>query len=214
MTQECSTLPLVRVSNVVRLSCAAVLVTTLFGGVITLAHAQENAPVPAASAVAKPAPAGDHVGKIAVVDVQYLVSNSAAGKSIRSQLEKQRNGYKGQIERQEADLRAQEKQLAEQQSTLSKEDFMAARKKFQEKVISAQKDVQQRRASFDKAYTGAMDKLREQIVKVVADLAGKQGASIVMSRQDLVLVDARLDMTEAVLKALDAKVTNIPVSIK
>ena len=157
--------------------------------------------------------ATDHMGKIAVVDIQYLVSNSSAGKSIRTQLDKQRNSYKSQIEKQEANLRAEEKKLAEQQAKLSKEDFATARKKFQEKVIAAQKGVQQRRVAFDKAYVTAMDKLREHVVKIVADLSAKKGVSLVMAREDLVLVDQRLDMTAEVLKALNAKVSSIPVNI-
>ena len=225
MKNEFSILPLAHASKVLLL--AAILSV----GVCGLARAEETKPVPASQPVAAPAakvavtdaikPAGKdgdasiiHMGKIAVVDVQYLVSNSAAGKSIRSQLEAQRNGYKGQIEKQEADLRSQEKKLAEKQATLSKDDFLVERKKFQQKVIEAQKSVQQRRITFDKAYADATDKLRDNIVKVVAELSAKRGVSLVMSRQDLVLVDQRLDMTAEVLKALDARVTSIPVNIK
>lgn len=215
MKHVTSTLHLAHVSKIL-------LTALLLTAPVSLAFAEETtkdkAPTPAAAPVAKPAadaaPAGDHMGKIAVVDVQYLVSNSAAGKSIRTQLEKQREGYKSQIEKQETDLRAQEKKLAELQTKLSKEDFLKERKKFQDKVIVAQKSVQQRRIAFDKAYGTAMEKLREHIVKVVADLSGKKGVSMVMSRQELVLVDSRLDMTNEVMKALNAKVTSIPVSVK
>ncbi|HEY1096261.1 MAG TPA: OmpH family outer membrane protein [Alphaproteobacteria bacterium] len=175
------------------------------------AHAEEKKPTAAAVAATK-TPL-DHLGRIAVVDTQFLVSNSTAGKSIRSQLEKQRATYKTQIEKQEAELRAGEKKLIEQQKTMTKEQFMAERKKFQEKVIAAQKSVQQRRIAFDKAYNTAMSKLREHIVKIVADHAGKEGISLVLARQDLVLVDARMDMTQDILKALNAKVSSIPVSI-
>jgi outer membrane protein len=208
MKHVCLTSPLARASKVFALALLLSL------AIAPVAHAADEKP--AAKAAAKPAAAAapvDHMGKIAVVDTQFLVSNSKAGKSIRAQLDKQRNSYKGQIEKQEADLRAQEKKLAEQQGKLTKEQFMAERKKFQEKVIAAQKNVQQRRVAFDKAYATAMGKLREQVVKIVADLSGKRGVSLVMARQDLVLVDARLDMTNDVLKALDAKVSSIPVSV-
>lgn len=217
MKHVTSTLRLAHVSKIL-------LTALLLTAPVSLAFAEETtkdkAPTPAAAAVAKPAAAkpadaqGEHMGKIAVVDIQYLVANSSAGKSIRSQLEKQRESYKTQLEKQEADLRAQEKKLAEQQTKLSKEDFAKERKKFQDKVIGAQKSVQQRRIAFDKAYGTAMEKLREHVVKIVADLSAKKGVSLVMSRQELVLVDARLDMTNEVLKALDAKVTSIPVSVK
>lgn len=201
------TLPLARVSKIF----AFVVLLASMAMPITV-HAQTKTdgkkPVPAATKVA------ENMGKIAVVDTQFLVSNSNAGKSIRTQLDKQRNAYKKQIEKQEADLRALEKKLIADQSKLSKEQLQAERKKFQDKVIAAQKSVQDRRVAFDKAYTVSMEKLREHIVKIVADLAGKEGVSLVLARQDLVLVDARLDMTQEVLKALNAKVSSIPVHVK
>lgn len=200
------------ISPLAHVSKAIALVALLTLAVAPVAaHAEEKKPTPAAAAAPKP---DAHLGRIAVVDTQFLVSNSNAGKSIRSQLEKQRASYKTQIEKQEADLRAGEKKLIEQQKKLTKEQFMAERKKFQEKVIAAQKSVQQRRIAFDKAYTTAMSKLREHIVKIVADHAGKEGISLVLARQDLVLVDARMDMTQDILKALNAKVSTIPVSVK
>lgn len=204
------TLPSAHVSKIL-------IAALLLAASVPAAYAQDakKEPLPASSAVKPAAEAqGEHMGKIAVVDLQFLVSNSSAGKSIRTQLEKQRESYKTQLEKQESDLRAQEKKLAEQQSKLSKEDFLKERKSFQDKVIGAQKSVQQRRVAFDKAYNSAMEKLREHIVKIVADLAAKKGVSLVMSRQELVLVDARLDMTNEVMKALNAKVTSIPVSVK
>lgn len=153
-------------------------------------------------------------GKIAVVDVQYLISNSKAGKSIRNQLEKQRNAYRSQIEKQESELRKAEKELVSQQTTLSKEAFLEKRKAFQEKVMSAQRSVQQRRTAFDKAYTTAMEKLREHIVKIVADVAGKNNISLVLNRQEVVLVEEKMDMTKQILSTLDKNVSYIPVNIK
>lgn len=162
----------------------------------------------------KAAAQAENEGSIAVVDLQYLVSNSKAGASIRTQLDKQRDAYRVQIEKQENDLRKAEKELADQQPKLSKEEFMKKGKAFQEKVLNAQRTVQERRIAFDKAYATSMEKLREHIVKIVADMAGKKNISLVLNRQEVVLVDAKMDMTKEVLKALDAKVTSIPVSIK
>lgn len=171
-----------------------------------------SAPVMAAGEAS--AATSEGIGKIAVVDVQFLISNSKAGKSIRNQLEKQRDAYRGQIEKQESDLRNLEKDLVAQQQSLSKEDFLTKRKDFQEKVMTAQRSVQQRRAAFDKAYTNAMEKLRESIVKIVADAAGKNKIALVLNRQEVVLVEEKMDMTKEILKTLDSTVSSIPVTVK
>lgn len=154
------------------------------------------------------------MGKIAVVDLQMLVAQSKAGKSIRDQLDKQRNGYRSQIEKQEAELGAMQKDLMAQREKLSKEDLAKKSKAFQDKVMAAQRQVQDRRVAFDKAYTSAMETLREHVVKIVADMSGKQGIALVLNRQEVVLVDAKMDISKQVLAALDAKVTSIPVTVK
>lgn len=199
MKHVCSISTLVRASSV--LAVALVL------GAMP-AHVQAQDKKPAAEK------GGEQMGSIAVVDLQYLVSNSKAGSSIRNQLDKQRDTYRVQIEKQESDLRKAEKELVDQQPKLSKEEFEKKRKAFQDKVVAAQRTVQERRMAFDKAYATAMEKLREHIVKIVADMAGKKNISLVLNRQEVVLVDAKMDVTEEVLKALNAKVTSIPVSVK
>jgi Skp family chaperone for outer membrane proteins len=189
---------------------------------VSSARAEDAKPATAAPAPAATAPAAapasatkiPAIGKIAVVDLQYLVSNSKAGKSIRDQLDVQRKAYGAQIETQEKELRAAEKDLMAQKDKLSKEEMQTKGKAFQQKVQDAQREVQQHRVSFDKAYTGAMEKLRENIVKIVTDLAGKNDVMMVLDRQQVVLVDAKLDLTKDVLAGLDAKITSIPVSIK
>lgn len=185
------------ISTLVRASkiCAVVL---LLASLAPLAHAAD----------------ASKKGSIAVVDLQYLIANSKAGASIRNQLDKQRNSYRGQIERQEKDLRKAEQDLIAQQAKLSKDDLMKKRKAFQDKVIAAQREVQKRRVAFDKAYVSALEKLREHIVKIVADIAGKNSISLVLNRQEVVLVDTKMDITKEVLSKLDSKVSSIPVQVK
>jgi Skp family chaperone for outer membrane proteins len=187
----------------------ALLMSVISAGVYA---ADESAGAVPQAAIAKPVLNG--TGKIAVVDVPFLINNSKAGKSIRSQLDKQRDAYRVQIEKQEGELQVAEKNLMAQQETLPKDQFLEKRKEFQEKVTNAQRAVQQRRIAFDKAYSDAMEKLREAIVKIVADAAGKGKVSLVLNRQEVVLVEEKMDMTKQILATLDGTVTSIPVDIK
>jgi outer membrane protein len=193
------------ISTSARASKHVMIAAVLAAFLVAPAFAEDKKPAPAAGATQ---------GRIAVVDLSYLVGNSKAGKSIRSQIDNQRDSYRKQIEKQEADLRAAEKALVADQAKLSKEEFAKKRKAFQDKVIAAQRDVQQRRVAFDKAYAGALEKLREHIVRIVADIAGKNEIALVLNRQEVVLVDAKMDLTKQVLSALDSKVSSIPVTVK
>jgi Skp family chaperone for outer membrane proteins len=210
-----STLISARVSKV---AATALVLSVLGAGMVHAADDTAAAPVaPAAAPVVadkKPVTTkGDGMGRIAVVDVPFLINTSKAGKSIRAQLDKQRDAYRVQIEKQEGELQIDEKNLMTQQDTLPKDQFLQKRKEFQDKVTSAQRTVQQRRVAFDKAYGDAMEKLRESIVKIVADVAGKNKISLVLNRQEVVLVEEKMDMTKQILTILDNTVSTIPVNI-
>jgi Skp family chaperone for outer membrane proteins len=190
------------ISALVRVSKVAALCAVLAVAPIIPVHAQD-AKVGAESLIPK----------IAVVDLQMLVAESNAGKSIRAQISKQRDAYRVQIEKQEAELVTLDKKLAIDQAKMTKEEFTKKRKEFQDKIVAAQRSVQQRRVAFDKAYSKAMETLREHIVKIVADISTKQKITLVLNRQDVVLVDSKLDLSKEVLVALNAKVSSIPATV-
>jgi outer membrane protein len=169
---------------------------------------------PALASGAATTKAAQEGNKIAVIDVQYLVSNSKAGKSIRAQLDKKRDLYRKEIEKREADMNKEAKALSEQQGKLSKEEFGKKYAALNDKAKAGQKEVFERTKAFEKAYIDSLEKLREHIVKIVADISGKNNIALVLNRQEVVLVDAKMDLTKQVLTQLDAKVTTIPVNIK
>lgn len=198
-----------RVSNVL----AAVLVLSLASAGI--ARAEDKAAAPAAAAAPASAAASVAAGaKIAVVDLSYLVAESKAGKSIRSQIDSQRKAYGVQIKKKEDDFNKEGASLKEQQGKLSKEEFAKKYKAYIEKAKKAEEEVHNRRESFEKAYVTALEKLREEVVKIVAGISSKNNINLVLNRQEVVLVDAKMDITKDVLSQLDAKVTSIPVNIK
>jgi len=185
---------------------AAALVLSL--ATAGLACAEDKAPVAAAPAIQAP--------KIAVVDLAYLVAESKAGKSIRSQLDAKRKAYEGEIKKKEEALNKEAADIKSQSQAgkLSKEELGKRIKALEEKSRSATIEVQKRRMSFEKAYGTALEKLREEVVKIVAAIASKQSINLVLNRQEVVLVDEKMDITKNVVSQLDAKVTSIPVDIK
>ena len=161
----------------------------------------------------KAAAANPVASKIAVVDLAYLVSESKAGKSIGSQLDAKRKAYGVQITAKEKSFKAESEALEAQKGKLSKEEFEKKVIAFREKAQAAGKEVSKRQVAFKKAYINALEKLREEIVKIVAGISTKKGISLVLNRQEVVLVDSKMDITKEVLSQLDAKVSTIPVNI-
>lgn len=162
---------------------------------------------------AKAAPASATVARIAVVDVQGLVASSKAGKSIQSQIEKQRDSFKTEFSSLEKDLADMQKKLAEDKSAKDSKEFEAKRKEFETKMMNANKLVQERRQALEQGANEAVLQLRKKIVEIVADIADQEKFTIVIGRQDVVLAEKDMDITEKVLARLDKDLPDVKLKL-
>lgn len=165
------------------------------------------------AAVSGPAFAELKAPVIAVVDMQQILQESAAAKDIQRQLDAQRDTYQGEISAQEEKLRAAEQELARQRSILSQEAFLQRRREFEQQVAEVQRNVQARKRLLDQAFADSMKQVRDNLLQIVADVAAENGATLVLAKQQVVIVEKSLDMTEAVMKRLNEKLPNVAVSI-
>ena len=168
-------------------------------------RAEEKKPVAVA------APVSQASSRLAVLDITALMRDSNAAKSIRGQVETHRDRFQTEIKAQEAKLRVGEKDLLAQRSKLKQPEFDKRRQAFEKQVLDAQKSVQLKRGQLEKAYAQAMAQLRDQIVKLVSNMAAKEKIGLVLARDEVVIVDATLDITKPVMAELNKKVNTVSV---
>lgn len=166
-----------------------------------------------AAAMALPAYATENT-KVAVVDVQKLMSVSKAAVSIQEQIEGKRKSYQKEFAKHEDELRKTEKTLSEARNVMSADEFSQKREGFENKLLETRKLVQKRRRALEKAAAGSLSQLRNKIVAIVANIADSGGYDLVINRQNIILVDKSLDITAQVLKDLDKALPKIEVKIE
>lgn len=149
--------------------------------------------------------------RIAVVDIQALLKDSKAAKSIEKQISTMRTGFQAEVEKAEKDLRSKEQAILAERDKLSEEQLKTKVEAFQKDVTASQKKVQDRKTALDKSVSEALNKLRGEIVKVVADIGDKQNLDLVLARTDVVIVDKTLDITAEVLKRIDSTLPDVKV---
>src|SRR5687768_12752572 len=71
---------------------------------------------------------------IAIVDMQVILQQSEAAKSIQKQLESQRKSFQAEISKQEDELRNAEQELRRQRSGASQQQFDQQRQQFEQRV--------------------------------------------------------------------------------
>ena len=150
---------------------------------------------------------------VAVVDVQFILQEAAASKSIQKQLEAQRETYQNEISKQEDRLRAVEQELNHQRANLSPDDFGQKRREFEQQVADVQRTVQARKRVLDQAFNESMTKVRDAVLQTVTEVAGEQKATLVLAKQQVVLAEKSLDLTAAVLERVNKKLPSVPVTV-
>lgn len=149
--------------------------------------------------------------KIGVVDMQRILSESDAGKSIQSQIKTQREKLNTEITAMEKKLREQEQALIKQSKELTKEEFQPKKKEFEEGFIKARDEAKKKRLKAEEGMRKAIEKLQNEIAQVVAAISEERALDLVLSRNNVVVVAKPLDITADVLKGLNDKVKEIEV---
>jgi len=167
---------------------------------------------PAPPAPPAPAPSGQMPLTVMVVDVQALLQNSKAAKMVRSQIEQKRNEYTKEISHQEETLRAERDTLQRQQASMSADTLNQKGREFQQKVNDLERNVQGKRQALEKSNGEALQKIQEEMLKIIADIARDRKANLVFQRADLVLFDQSFDVTDEVLQKLDEQMPTLTVN--
>ena len=149
---------------------------------------------------------------VMVVDVQALLQNSKAAKMVRSQIEQKRGEYTKDISHQEESLRAERDALQRQQASLSPEALNQKGRDFQQKVNDLERNVQGKRQALEKSNGDALQKIQEEMLKIIADIAKQRKSNLVFQRTDLVLFDQAFDVTDEVLQRLDEQLPTLSVN--
>jgi len=173
------------------------LLLTLFW--VAGAHAEAPAKLPAPT--------------IAIVDVQRILQESLAAKSVQKQLEAQRSKFQNAIEGEENGLRQAEQDLAKERATLPAEAYADREQKLRQNFSTVENHVQTRRKVLDQAFTDSMNAVRGALLEVVDKVAHEHGANIVIVKQQALWTDQPLDITDEVLKRLDQKLPKVGVAM-
>jgi outer membrane protein len=168
-------------------------------------------PAPAAAPVEPAGPLPSPI--IAVVDVDRIRDNSTAAKSVRDQLEKQRSTFQDEISKQENDLRNAEQDLNKQRTVLSPEAFNQRRQQFEQRVAEVQRTVQARRRQLEGAMQTSMTQVNAAVVQAVQDIATARGATLVLPKSQIILVDKAMEITDEVLGQVNRKLSTVKVTL-
>jgi outer membrane protein len=150
--------------------------------------------------------------KVAVVDYQRLLKDSAAGKDVLRQIDAYRKDFQAEVRREEAKLREVEERLKRNRATMPADEFARKRREFEDQVISLQRRAQDSVRALDSAFQESMNRIHERLLPELEEVTRKQGYNVVIDRSKTTIAMRTIDVTEKVLEALDKKVPKLKVA--
>ena len=164
------------------------------------------APPPAVAGAAPPLVA-------VVVDVQRILDESLAAKSVQKQLETQRAKFQTEIENEENGLRQAEQDLSKAHDQLTPDAYSDREQQLRQRFSTVERHVEARRKVLDQAFSDSMNTVRENLQDVVTAVAHEHGANLVLIKQQVLWTDKALDLTDEVLAKLNTKLPQITVKM-
>jgi len=145
------------------------------------------------------------------VDIDYLMNNSLAGKSIIIKLDEKTKFNKKKFEESEKNLQKDETRIISKKNILSKEEYIKEVQLFKKKVkdykLSRNRTINQ----ISKIKNDAQRTLIESLTPILADYANKNSISYIIPKQNIIIGKKELDITNSILEILNSKIKNIKI---
>jgi len=167
-------------------------------GIVTLAHAQ--APAAAAAPAAVPT-------RVAILNVQQAVLNTADGKKATADLTAKFTPRRSVLEKKTADIQTMQEQARKGGATMSED----AKAKIARDIESAQKSLQRDSEDFDADVQQEENKIMgdvgEKLMNIVAKYAQQNGIALVLNVSDpntpVLWIDQSIEITQDIVRLYD-----------
>jgi Skp family chaperone for outer membrane proteins len=142
-----------------------------------------------------------------------VIGRSKAAIAIQPQFEKLKKAYEDEINKERAAIQKEGQQLASQRSILSPEAFAQREQVLRERGQNLNQLVATRKRTLDETLGRGLDQIRKVMFEVVGEMATKRGINVVLPKAAVILFARTLDITEDVLKEVDAKLPTVALKV-
>ena len=149
--------------------------------------------------------------KIVYLNVDKIMQQSIAGKSIIKQLENLYNKNLEKFKKNDEILKNKEKKLIAQKNILSQEDFQKELTSLRKEIINFQKEQVKVRDNINKLRIGATNKLISQLSPILQEYAKKNSVSLILQKKNIVMGKKEIEITDEILEITNKEIKNIKI---
>ena len=147
--------------------------------------------------------------KIVYLDVEKIMQQSTAGKSIIAQLKKKRESSISKFKKKEKDIIDKEKKLIAQKNVLSKEEFENKIIELRKEISNYQKERNKTSNEIARSRVSASTKLIKKLTPILEEYSKKNSIRIIVQKKNIVMGKKEDDITNDILELVNQNVKNI-----
>ena len=149
------------------------------------------------------------VQKIVYLNVDKIMQQSIAGKSIKMKLEKIYNKNLEEFKKNDETLKKKEKKIIAQKNILSNEEFQKEITNLRSEIIKFQKEQVKARDNINKLRIGATNKLIKKLSPILKDYAKQNSINLILQKKNIVMGKKEIDITDEVLNIINKQIKDI-----
>ena len=150
--------------------------------------------------------------KIVYLNVEKIMQQSIAGKSIKDQLKKLHNKNLEKFKKNDEILKNKEKKIISQKNILSQEDFQKELKSLRTEIINFQKEQVKARDNINKLRIGATNKLISKLSPILEEYAKQNSISLILQKKNIVMGKKEIEITNEILEITNKEIKNIKIN--
>ena len=150
-----------------------------------------------------------HEKSVVYIDLNKIMSNSIAGKSITSQLE---NNHKKNISKFkiiEEELKKEEAEIISQKNVITKEEYEKKIIDLRDKANKFRKERNNNINNLNNQRLEATSKMITLVRPILSEFSDNNSISLIIDKKNIIIGKSLLDITDDILKIVDEKITKI-----
>ncbi len=147
--------------------------------------------------------------KLVYIDLNKIMNNSIAGKSITSQLENNHKESISKLKKIEEKLKKEETEIISQKNILTKEEYEKKIIDLRERARKFRNERNENINILNNQRLEATAKIINLVRPILSEYSEKNSISIIIDKKNVIIGKTALDITDEILKIVDEKIGKI-----
>ena len=143
---------------------------------------------------------------IAYLDLDNIVKNTKAGKSIINKLKVSKDTALKKFEKKEKELKKIEEDINKQKNVISKEELRNKVSDFRKDISSFRNEREKLINDFNIKKIQEFEKFFKKITPIIGEYVKKKNIDIVLDKKNIFLANKNNDITNEIIKLIDEKI--------